>query len=75
MIEMIYKCRCMSIEDSFLMRERRRNEKIVDFMKEVQERLGIEHRRRSPLCLSTTTEYAKFRVRDGTPIGEGVHDA
>jgi hypothetical protein len=59
-VEVIYKCRCMSAEATIQVRHREPGEEITDWMAEVQQEMGRDHSRRSPLCIATTVEYAKI---------------
>lgn len=67
-IEIKYKCRCLKDEVSFQIRERLDDEDIMRYMNHVQHAIGVDHNNRSPLCISTTLEYAKIPVQ-GEKIG------
>lgn len=66
----IYKCACMAREETVDVRERRPDEDVVDWVRDiVGEALAIDHAQRSPLCWRTVTEYAKIPYEDGAGIG------
>jgi hypothetical protein len=72
MIELRYKCGCMSEETTLMVRERRAHEDIIRWMDfVVRPALGIDHQKRSPLCRADKVEYLKVPVEDEKPIGSG----
>lgn len=64
MIEVRYKCACMEREGVTVVKERRPDEDVMDFMRRVQEAITSDHRMRSMLCQSVTMEYAKLPAPD-----------
>jgi hypothetical protein len=64
MIEVRYKCACMEREGVTVLRERRPDEDIGDFMHRVQEAITSDHHMRSMLCQAVTMEYAKLPAPD-----------
>lgn len=68
-LELLYKCRCMTEEKSLYMRERKPDEDIINYMEDVQRKVGAEHKKLSPLCRATALEYLKLPV-EGERIGD-----
>lgn len=61
-----YKCRCMAEEDTIFVRDRRDDEDVVHWVEHVVgQALAEDHRRRSPACRSSKTEYIKIPVDQG----------
>jgi hypothetical protein len=68
MIDITYKCRCMSAEATFQVRNRVEGEDIATWMYDVQRKMGEDHTKRSPLCLATKVEYAKIPAPENAPF-------
>lgn len=70
MIEIRYKCRCMSSEVELMVRERTGSENVVEWMETVvRPALGEDHQKRSPLCVSNAVDYLKIPFDENVPIG------
>lgn len=67
MMTILYKCHCMAAEAAVEVAERRDGEDILDWMQHVQMAIGVDHRKRSVLCMATALEYAKIPVPEGSP--------
>lgn len=64
-----YKCRCMTEEASVDVRYRGEHEDVKDWIVVVMSAALIEdHKRRSPLCRSTTMEYVKVPMPENSPM-------
>lgn len=73
MITIRYKCSCMLEEGSFVVRYRRSDEDVVDWMEDaLNDALSRDHRRRSPLCMATKTEYAIIPAPENATGGIGT---
>lgn len=69
MISIRYKCRCMAKEAAVDIRDREDGEDIIRWMNcAVQPGLGEDHRRRSPSCRASKTEYVKIPARENAPF-------
>lgn len=68
MIAIFYKCRCMKEEATVEMVHRKSGEDVVDWMRKVQEVVGADHFKRSPLCMATKMEYAKIPAPENAPF-------
>jgi hypothetical protein len=67
MIEVRYLCRCMVEEAVLQVRPRRKGEDLIEWINEgLGPVLFADHKRRSPQCPSTKTEYCKFEVPENT---------
>lgn len=70
MIEIRFKCGCMSAESSFEVRDRRDDEDVVDWMKQaVEPAMGEFHSRTSPLCRRHKCEYIMIPDESERGIG------
>lgn len=67
MIEVRYKCRCLENEVSVRVRYRETHEDISDWMETVQQSIGSDHHKRSPMCRATAMEYAKIPIPENAP--------
>lgn len=64
--EVRYKCKCMKAEAVLDVAHRAHDEDVAHWMTETMGRaIAADHRRRSPLCTSTVTEYAKVYLAPG----------
>ena len=68
-IEARYKCKCMTEEVVVLVAERRRTEDVLSYMNYIQMALSVDHRFRSPLCMTDTIEYCKLPADNPDGIG------
>lgn len=69
MIEVRYKCHCMAAEAVVKVPFRRDGETVTQWMQRcVETALYLDHRVRSPLCLSETMEYAKLPAPENAPF-------
>jgi hypothetical protein len=55
----------MPDEVGFQVRERDVTEDVIEFMNRVKIDLGADHRKRSPRCFLTKTEYCKIPIAEG----------
>lgn len=67
-MKILYKCACMPAEAEVEVAERRENEDILDWMHHVQMAIGVDHRKRSPICMATTMEHCKIPVPENAPF-------
>jgi hypothetical protein len=59
-ITITYKCRCMTKEETFDVRNRAEGEDVRTWMHDLQRAMADAHTKRSPLCMATKVEYAKI---------------
>jgi hypothetical protein len=72
-ITIFYKCACMPAERSVDVPPRREDEDIIDWMETcVRLSIGLDHRKRSPLCRAAALEYAKIPAPENAPFIGGV---
>lgn len=68
MIQIPYKCRCMTEEATVSVPARRADVDIVTWVQlTVVGAVTVDHRRRSPLCRSTTMEFIKIPAPENAP--------
>lgn len=70
MIEVEWKCYCVTVPQKMNIRARGEEESIEDFMEFLKNMLGYAHTQLSPICQSTIMEYVKIPVKDGKGVGE-----
>ncbi len=72
-VKIRYKCACLQDEVTLDIQARRPHQDIAEWMENiVTPALGVDHRKRSPICQATAVEYLKLAVpEDGRNIGEG----
>ena len=65
-IEVRYKCACMPAEQPVMVPQRKADEDVADWMQLcVGPAMYLHHRRASPTCAATKSEYVKIPYRDG----------
>ncbi len=66
-----YKCRCMAEEAQVFVRDRGKDQDVVDWVERtVGKALAADHRSRSPLCRADKTDYIKIPLhRDDEEVG------
>lgn len=70
MIEISYKCKCMSAEAKVSVIPRDPKRDVVEWMQTiVQPTLGYDHKTRSPGCTRPAMEYAKIPIDKDLPVG------
>lgn len=68
-IKVVYKCACMNKEASVDVPFRRADEDIHAWFENcVQQAIFLDHRKRSPLCRATATEYVKIPAPESAPF-------
>lgn len=67
--KVIYKCACMKDEAQVDVPSRNEDEEIMSWMNILGAALTVDHRRRSPLCMSEKMEYAKIYISPNGQIG------
>lgn len=70
LIEISYRCGCMSAFASIYVEERGAGEDLMIFMGRVQEALGSDHRKKRPICTATTVDEVKIPFEQET-VGKG----
>jgi hypothetical protein len=61
----------MQDEVTLHMPARSMQEDVIDFVERMQRDIGVDHRKRSPLCMATKLEYAKIPLdKDVDRVGD-----
>lgn len=74
MIEVQYKCRCMSEERSVWIKHRRHNEDAASVMDRAARAITDDHRTVKPLCNERKVEYVKIPVSPSGIIAASADD-
>lgn len=70
MVEVKYKCKCQTDEQTLFILARNSNEEILHYMNYMQQQIGAHHADYgSKKCRNTTMEYAKIYVTPEGVIG------
>jgi hypothetical protein len=67
MMDVTYKCACMSKEATVVVPDRHPKGDLMEWMELVQHCIGVDHRARSPICVATAMEYAKIPFDEAAP--------
>ena len=68
MTEVRYRCACMVEEAVLDVRDRLPSEDVVEWVEgPLMQVMTADHRRRSPTCQSTKTDYVKIHVPENAP--------
>lgn len=69
-IEVKYKCACMSTEAEVMVRERAPGEDAPAWLQSaVVPEISRDHRRRSPLCVAAKVDHLLIPIQDDVPVG------
>ena len=68
-MDVIYKCKCMPVEQSINVPDRLRDEEIVAWLNKISFDIALDHEARSPRCGEASMVYLKIPMNEHTQLG------